>query len=93
MGKKDNASDIEITSSQLLGELQEIKDRVGALENVAGIVNQDALEKYFREAIVNEFRRAIMETLRTPKTREELRTQLAHKSRQALDYHLNPLRE
>jgi hypothetical protein len=89
---KPNAN-VEVTSTQLLSELQEIKDRVGALENVAGIANQPALEKYFREVLSTPQRKSLMATMQTPKTKLELQQECDHKSGPALKYHLDPLRE
>ncbi len=93
MGNGRSDANIEVTSQQLLDELREIKDRVGALENVAGIANQDVLEKFFREELSTDARRAIMDALREPSSKAELQSRLNYNSPQALDYHLTPLRE
>jgi hypothetical protein len=93
MNEKKNAASLEVTSEQLLNELKEIKDRVGALENVAGIVNQEALVKFFGEMLTNDQRRQIMVACFEPQTREQLVTKLKYNSVPALDYHLKPLRE
>lgn len=90
--KAENAN-IEVTSQQLLDELKEIKDRVGALENVAGIVNQEALIKYFGEVLTTPQRRQILSACRDPQSREQLMSTFNFKSVQALGYHLQPLRE
>lgn len=93
MAKTDAQANIEVTSQQLLDELTEIKDRVGALENVAGIAHQDILAAYFKSVLSNDERRSIMNALRDPLTKKELQTRFDYRSRQALEYHLNPLRE
>jgi hypothetical protein len=92
-GKKNPEASLEVTSQQLLDELREIKDRVGALENVAGIANQDILIKYFGEVLTTPQRRQIMAACQEPKTREQLITIGKHNSPQALNHHLKPLRE
>lgn len=84
---------IEVSSQQLLDELREIKDRVGALENVAGIANQEILLKYFGEVLNTQQRRAIMAACQDPQTREQLIAKFKFNSPQALNHHLNPLRE
>lgn len=93
MGKSKPDGNIEVTSQQLLDELREIKDRVGALENVSGIAHQSALEKYFAEALSTDQRRALMNALREPRSKKELQAQFGHKHEQGLNYHLNPLGE
>jgi len=90
---KGDAAHVEITSRQLLNELTEIKDRVGALENVAGIANQAILIKYFGEVLNNDQRRRIMAACREPRTRDQLMETLGFNSPQALHHHLSPLRE
>ena len=84
---------IEVTSQELRNELIEIKDRVGALENVAGIAHQDVLVKYFAEVLDTEQRRQIMSACSEPQTRKNLAAKFKFKSMPALDYHLKPLRE
>lgn len=93
MAKKPDAANIEVTSQQLLNELIEIKDRVGALENVAGIANQDILVKYFGEVLNTPQRRKIMAACREPQTRDQLIGEFGFNSPQALNHHLKPLRE
>ena len=92
-GDTPRTAEVEVTSQQLLNELIEIKDRVGALENVAGIANQDILIKYFREVLNTPQRRQIMSACREPQTRDRLISKFRFNSRQALDHHLRPLRE
>src|SRR4051794_16354618 len=93
MANKSNGAQVEVTSQQLLNELSEIKDRVGALENVAGIANQEILIRYFSEVLNGPQRKEIMAACRTPQKKEELIKAFDFKSRQALDHHLKPLRE
>ena len=88
-----NGAELEITSKQLLNELSEIKDRVGALENVAGLAHQDILVKYFAEELQTVQRRQIMAACCEPQTRKQLMDKGGFNSIQALDYHLKPLRE
>jgi DNA-binding transcriptional ArsR family regulator len=91
--KDSDAARVEVTSQQLLNELIEIKDRVGALENVAGIANQEILIKYFSEVLNSPQRRQIMAACRDPQTRKQLTASFGFNSPQALDHHLKPLRE
>jgi DNA-binding transcriptional ArsR family regulator len=93
MPNKSAQPEIEVTSQQLLNELTEIKDRVGALENVAGIANQDILVKYFAEVLNTPQRRQIMAACREPQTRDELIKRFKFNSPQALSHHMKPLRE
>ncbi|MEY2538793.1 MAG: hypothetical protein QOG67_2533 [Verrucomicrobiota bacterium] len=90
---KSPSANVEVTSQQLLNELTEIKDRVGALENVAGIANQAILVKYFGEVLTNDQRRRIMVACQEPQKRDQLISKLGFNSPQALHHHLNPLRE
>ena len=91
--KKPTITEVEITSQQLLNELSEIKDRVGALENVAGIANQDILLRYFGEVLNTPQRRQIMLACREPRSRTDLVKLCGFNSPQALNHHLAPLRE
>src|SRR5580704_15428726 len=88
-GKK---SSVEVSSQQLLNELIEIKDRVGALENVAGIANREALVSFFRDVLNTPQKRKIMAACESPQTRADLQ-KLGFNSIPALEYHLKPLRE
>lgn len=90
---KSGSANVEVTSQQLLNELIEIKDRVGALENVAGIANQEILVKYFGGVLNTDQRRKIMAACETPQTRDQLIAKFNFNSPQALKFHLNPLRE
>jgi hypothetical protein len=90
---KPGTANVEVTSQQLLNELTEIKDRVGALENVAGIANQEILIKYFGDVLSNDQRRRIMAACQEPQTKNQLVAKLNFNSQQALNNHLNPLRE
>jgi DNA-binding transcriptional ArsR family regulator len=92
-GKKTINGNIEVTSQELRNELIEIKDRVGALENVAGIAHQDILVKYFAEVLNSNQRRQIMAACSEPQTRKTLVEKFKFNSIPALDYHLKPLRE
>jgi len=93
MGKSKPDGNVEVTSQQLLGELREIKDRVGALENVSGIAHQGILATYFAEVLSTDQRIALMNAMREPRSKKELQRQCGHKHEQGLNYHLNPLRE
>lgn len=94
MNDKPNRKDsIEVASEPLRAELIEIKERVGALETIASISNRSVVEGYVRSHITTAKGRQIMKQCGQPRTREYLVSQLGFASPQALDYHLNPLRE
>jgi predicted HD phosphohydrolase len=73
--------------------LIEIKERLGALETIASISNRSVVEAYVRTHLTTDKGRQIMKECDQPRTREYLVSQLSFASTQALDYHLNPLRE
>jgi hypothetical protein len=93
MVSKVASPNVEVTSQQLLNELIEIKDRVGALENVAGIANQEVLVRYFQEVLNTPQRRNVMAACEEPQTRQQLMAIFGFNSPQALHHHLRPLRE
>src|SRR5207249_11520186 len=70
-----------------------IKERVGALETIASISNRPVVEAYVRNHLTTEKGRLIMKECSEPRTRDHLIVTLHFASAQALDYHLNPLRE
>ncbi len=88
--KKDN---VEVSSDQLKAELIEIKERVGALETIASLANRSVVEAYVRGHLTTDKGKQIMRECAEPRTREQLISKLGFASAQALDYHLNPLRE
>jgi hypothetical protein len=88
--KKDS---IEVSSGELRAELIEIKDRVGALETIASISNKEVVEKFVRESIPSEQARQILKECEEPRTREYLMAKFGFATSQALDYHLNRLRQ
>ena len=84
-------ANVEVTSQQLLNELSEIKDRrcsgkrcrnrqLHRLGRVFGVLNTNQ-------------RRQIMTECQELRTREQLMTKFGFRSAQALNFHLNPLRE
>jgi DNA-binding transcriptional ArsR family regulator len=92
-GKPNKKDRVEISSDQLKAELIEIKERVGALETIASISNRSVVEAYVRTHLTSEKGKLIMKECAEPRTREHLISNLEFASAQALDYHLNPLRE
>jgi len=88
--KKDS---VEVASDQLRAELIEIKERVGALETIASISNRKEVEAFVRTHIRTEKSRQIMKECEEPRTREHLMARFGFASPQALDHHLNQLRE
>src|ERR1035441_5539439 len=88
--KKDS---VEVESDQLKGELVEIKERLGALETIASISNKVVVESYVRTSLTSDKGRQIMKECEQARSRDYLVSQLGFASPQALDHHLNPLRE
>lgn len=92
-GKPNKKDSLEVSSGELRAELIEIKDRVGALETIASISNKEVVEKFVRESIPGEKARQILKECEEPRTREHLVAKFKFASSQALDHHLNPLRQ
>ena len=86
-------SSLEVASDQITGQLIEIKDRISALETISTLANRGAVESWVKDALKSGRAKEIMRLCKDAKTRESLRTQLALKSDQAVDHHLNPLRD
>lgn len=93
MEKPKRNARIEISSDQLKAELTEIKDRVGALETIASLANRSVVESFVKAHLTTDKGKMIMRECKEPRTREYLIAKLNFASPQALDYHLNPLRE
>jgi hypothetical protein len=92
-GKPNKKDDLQVSSDQLRAELIEIKERVGALETIASISNRAVVEQYVRGHLTSTKGKQIMQECAEPRTREQLISTLGFASSQALDYHLNPLRQ
>ena len=84
---------VEVSSDQLKSELIEIKERVGALETIATLSNKAVVEAHVREYLKTDKGKLIMKECGEARTREHLKSKLGFASAQALDHHLNPLRE
>jgi DNA-binding transcriptional ArsR family regulator len=91
-GKPSKHDELEVSSGQLQAELIEIKERVGALETIASISNRAVVEAHVRSHVTTDKARQILKECEEPRTREHLK-KLGFASAQALDHHLNPLRE
>jgi len=92
-GKLQKKDKVEISSDELRAELIEIKERVGALETIASISNKAVVEAYVQGELKTDKGKLIMAECAEARTREYLIAKLKFASSQALDYHLNPLRE
>ncbi len=92
-GKPDNKNRIEVSSDPLKAELVAIKDRLSAIETIEAIANRAVVEEYVRTHLSSAKAKLIMKECEEPQTRDYLKTKLNFASAQALDYHLNPLRE
>jgi hypothetical protein len=84
---------LEISSTQIHTDLKEIKDRIAALETIASLANRPTVEAYARTVLTTPAVKAIVAACETPKTKEDLRTVLGYASIQALDHHLNQIRD
>ena len=93
MAGTTKAESVEIKSDQLRSELVEIKERLGALETIAGLANRAEVEALARRVISDSRKKQIMSACASPKTRAELVEVLGFESTQALDYHLTTLKD
>ena len=84
---------LEISSEQLKAELIEIKERIGALETIATISNKAVVEQHVRAHLKSAQAKQIMRECSEPRTRADLMARLGHRTPQALDHHLGPLRD
>lgn len=91
--KRPQKDSVEVSSQSLKDELVAIKDRLSAIETIQGISNAAAVRKYVEEHLNTKDARRIMAECEEPKTRSHLQTTFGYKTKQALDYHLKPLRE
>jgi len=92
-GTPKKRDSVEISSDQLRAELIGIKERLGAIETIESISNRAVVDAYVRTHITTEKAKLVMRECSEPRTRDHLMTKLQFASRQALDHHLNPLRE
>jgi hypothetical protein len=88
--KKDS---LEISSTQIHTDLREIKERIAALETISSLAHRPTVEAYARTVLISSAVKAIVAACETPKTKEELRMELGYANIQALDYHLNQIRQ
>lgn len=91
--KKPRKDAIEVSSQILKDELVAIKDRLSAIEMVQGISNAKVVQQYVEEHLKTQDAKKIMAECGEPRTRSHLQAEFGYKSKQALDYHLKPLRE
>lgn len=84
---------MEVSSQPLLDELVAIKDRLNALETIQSISNATVVKKYVEDHIKNEQAKNIMRACDSPKTKDELQEAFNYNSKQALDRHLQPLKQ
>jgi len=85
---------IEISSGQLWGELQEIKERLSTIESIDSYVHRDKLTEIVSAALGGKSqRKKVVSLCAEAQTRQELTAALELGSPQALDHILRPLRE
>ena len=88
--KKDS---VEVSSDQLQEELAAIKERLNAIETIQTISNVTVVKKYVEEHLTTTKAKDIMRECEEPRTSAYLIEEFGFSSRQALNYHLTPLRE
>ncbi|WP_193177854.1 hypothetical protein [Oricola nitratireducens] len=84
---------MEVSSQPLQDELVAIKDRLSAIETIQSISNAKVVRKHAEDHIKNEHARKIMIACEQPRTKEFLQELGGYKSKQALDHHLQPLKQ
>jgi DNA-binding transcriptional ArsR family regulator len=91
--KRPKKDSVEVSSQPLEDQLVAIKDRLSAIETIQSISNAPAVEKYVRQHLKSTQMKEIMKECAEPRTRSHLTSRFKFNSRQALDFHLKPLRE
>lgn len=91
--KRQKKDTMEVSSQSIEGELAAIKDRLSAIETIQSISNATIVKQYVQEHLKTKDAKKIMKECEQPKTSSHLQRKFNYTSRQALDYHLKPLRE
>jgi hypothetical protein len=91
--KRSKKIGLEVDSQSLKDELVAIKDRLNAIETIQSISNASAVKQFVEEYLKTKDARQIMRECEVARTRTHLQETVNYKSKQALDYHLKPLRE
>ena len=85
---------IEINSDQISSRLLHIEDRLAGIEAIISHANRREIESLVSEALNgSKARRDLLMACETPKTIKELQDALGHKTPQALNNHLAPLKK
>jgi len=84
---------LEVSSQPLQDELIAIKDRLSAIETIESISNAPIVKKYVEETLTSQESKNIMMACVETKTKEQLQTQFGYRTKQALDYHMQPLKQ
>ncbi|MDV3252566.1 hypothetical protein DevBK_14595 [Devosia sp. BK] len=88
--KKDR---LEVSSQSLQDELIAIRERLSAIETISSISNSAAVRKYVEESLKTQDAKKIMRACEDPRTKEQLVAEFGYKTKQALDHHLQPLKQ
>jgi hypothetical protein len=91
--KRPKKDAVEVASQPIQDELSAIKDRLSAIETIQSISNAPVVKTYVKEHLKTKDARKIMIECEVPRTSSHLQTTFGYKSKQALDYHLKPLRD
>ena len=89
----DNDDSMESRDPYVRHELQQIKERVTTMESILAYVHSDELLEIVRIAVQGSpTKKGILRFCHEPRTKEQICAHLNLGSKQALDYHLGPLR-
>lgn len=91
--KRSKKNRLEVSSQPLQDELVAIKERLNAIETIQSISNATVVKKYVEESLKTQDARKIMGACEKPMTKDQLQVEFGYNSKQALDYHLQPLKE
>jgi hypothetical protein len=91
--KRSKKDAVEVSSQPIQDELSAIKDRLSAIETIQSISNASVVKTYVKEHLKTKDAQRIMIECEEPRTSSHLQTKFNYRSKQALDYHLKPLRD
>lgn len=91
--KRPKKNRLEVSSQPIQDELVAIKDRLSAIETIQSISNAAVVKKYVQDILKNDHAKNIMRACEQPRTKDYLQADGGHNSKQALDRHLQPLKQ
>jgi hypothetical protein len=92
--KSGKGSTLEVNSTQIGGELIQIRDRIEGIEAILAHANRDAIVELVR-LVVEKYpqRKQLLRFCEEPKTLDEMQLELKLNSAQAVHNHLAPLKD